>query len=127
MRLSWFFAGMATGIGAAVLFTPVRGSEVRRRVAQTPENLTGAVRKAWESRFGSGGDGQSSEDADFLRLLNSVDREELLGVYGIGPVIADQIIQNRPFRSANELVERKIVPEAGIVRLKNQLTSRRPA
>ena len=36
--------------------------------------------------------------------LNSATRQQLLSVYGIGPVLADRIIQNRPYAAAYDVV-----------------------
>ena len=54
-------------------------------------------------------------------ILNSATRQQLLSVYGIGPVLADRIIQNRPYAAAYEVVEKGIIPESIYVRLRKQL------
>lgn len=54
-------------------------------------------------------------------LLNSATRQQLLSVYGIGPVLADRIIQNRPYKSAYEVVEKGIIPESIFAQLRKQL------
>jgi DNA uptake protein ComE-like DNA-binding protein len=46
-----------------------------------------------------------------LLLLNTASREDLLSVYGIGPVLAEKIIDSRPYASAHDVVERGILPE----------------
>ena len=46
-----------------------------------------------------------------LLLLNTASREDLLSIYGIGPVLADKIIDSRPYTSARDVVDRGIVPE----------------
>lgn len=54
-------------------------------------------------------------------ILNSATRQQLLSVYGIGPVLADRIIQNRPYKAAYEVVEKGIIPESIFVQLRKQL------
>jgi DNA uptake protein ComE-like DNA-binding protein len=46
-----------------------------------------------------------------LLLLNTASREDLLSIYGIGPVLAEKIIDSRPYVSARDVVERGILPE----------------
>jgi DNA uptake protein ComE-like DNA-binding protein len=60
--------------------------------------------------------GQSGE-----QILNSATRQQLLSVYGIGPVLADRIIQNRPYAAAYDVVEKGIIPESIFVQLRKQL------
>lgn len=54
-------------------------------------------------------------------VLNSATRQQLLSVYGIGPVLADRIIQNRPYKTAYDVVEKGIIPESIFVQLRKQL------
>ena len=53
--------------------------------------------------------------------LNTATRQQLLSVYGIGPVLADRIIQNRPYSAAYDVVEKGIIPESIFVQLKKHL------
>ncbi|HEU5336657.1 MAG TPA: helix-hairpin-helix domain-containing protein [Terriglobales bacterium] len=60
-------------------------------------------------------------------ILNSATRQQLLSVYGIGPVLADRIIQNRPYKTAYEVVEKGIIPETIFVQLRKQLLQQHEA
>jgi DNA uptake protein ComE-like DNA-binding protein len=62
-------------------------------------------------------------------VLNSISRDELLAVYGIGPVMADRIIRGRPYRRDREVVERGILSERVFAQLRRQVLGRhqRPA
>lgn len=60
-------------------------------------------------------------------MLNSATRQQLLSVYGIGPVLADRIIQNRPYKTAYEVVEKGIIPETIFVQLRKQLLQQHEA
>ena len=53
--------------------------------------------------------------------LNTATRQHLLSVYGIGPVLADRIIQNRPYAAAYDVVEKGIIPESIFVQLRKHL------
>lgn len=74
-----------------------------------------AVKPETPGRAGSGASGTAEE------MLNSATRQQLLSVYGIGPVLADRIIQNRPYKAAYEVVEKGIIPESIFVQLRKQL------
>ena len=60
-------------------------------------------------------------------VLNSATRQQLLSVYGIGPVLADRILQNRPYAAVYDLVKQGIIPESIFVQLRKQLLDRRGA
>ena len=47
-----------------------------------------------------------------LMMLNTASRDELLAVYGIGPVLADKIIRGRPYTSERDAVERNVIAES---------------
>jgi DNA uptake protein ComE-like DNA-binding protein len=57
-------------------------------------------------------------------VLNSISRDELQAVYGIGPVIADRIIRGRPYRHDREVVERGILSDSVFAQLRRQVLTR---
>jgi competence protein ComEA len=58
--------------------------------------------------------------------LNSATKEELVKLPGITDEIADKIIAARPFKSKNELVDKKLVSQAEYNRVHEHITVKAP-
>src|SRR5256885_336155 len=56
--------------------------------------------------------------------VNSASKEELDALPGIGGVYAQKIIDGRPYRSKNELVQKGVVPASTYDKIKGQITAR---
>ncbi|MDQ2712032.1 MAG: helix-hairpin-helix domain-containing protein [Acidobacteriota bacterium] len=67
---------------------------------------------------------QSPTVPALLGDLNSATEFELEEIPGLGPADAETIIENRPYRSRDELLAKQIVPEDLFEKIKDNLSPR---
>jgi DNA uptake protein ComE-like DNA-binding protein len=135
--MRFFLAGLGTGMALGVLFAPRSGSETREQLrskgeeyadlakeraqevvrgvqkqaerlkqqaADLGENAGSRLKNAVQSAASQAGLGA-------LTKLNTASREELMRINGIGPVLADRMIAQRPFTSTQQVLDRGLLPE----------------
>lgn len=56
--------------------------------------------------------------------INTASEEELRALKGIGDVRAAEIVKNRPYKSKNELVQRKIIPKSLYDQIKDKIIAK---
>jgi len=56
--------------------------------------------------------------------INSASADELTTVAGIGEADAKKIVANRPYKSTDELVQKKVMPKATYDKIKNQIVAK---
>jgi DNA uptake protein ComE-like DNA-binding protein len=144
-----FLTGLGIGVGLGIVFAPNSGEVTRRQIRERftglADELGGQVDKAkgvvqktvaayTESSPGEPGERKQTgspqkkmqerevQTAASGDPVNTISREELMNVDGIGPVLADKIISGRPYSSRQELVQRGIVPQNTFEELERELS-----
>jgi DNA uptake protein ComE-like DNA-binding protein len=119
-----FVTGLGLGFGIGVLIAPDRGETTRGRMRAAAEQALDAGREQLDKVARKAGSlvGQSQ-----ATILNSVSREDLIAVPGIGPVLADRIIKGRPYSSEEELTQKNIIPDSVFRELRRKLLQPRSA
>jgi gas vesicle protein len=127
-----FVVGLGLGAVGGLLFAPKRGEQTRKDIWEQFQGWINTAsdtmdkRKNPQESFGfTKKSSQSSRTEDrkdsAVETLNSATREALIAVHGIGEVLADRIIEGRPYQKAYEVVEKGILPESTFVQLRREL------
>ncbi|MBP2291140.1 ComEA family DNA-binding protein [Azospirillum rugosum] len=69
------------------------------------------------------GTGASTSKSSKVIDINTASKDELMTLPGIGEARSDAIVKNRPYRSKDELVSKKIVPSNVYGEIKDQIAA----
>jgi len=121
-----FLIGLGIGVSCGILLAPDRGERTRTKIRgklnvrngrfrQQGDDLKKTARSQTGQLSGELGEGRQESD-----LINTLSRDDLMSVNGIGPVLADRIIAGRPYSSTRDLVDRRIIAQSTLDELKRQ-------
>jgi DNA uptake protein ComE-like DNA-binding protein len=130
-----FVTGLGFGVIVGLLLAPKRGkltrADVRDRTRRILRSLSDAIGRRTRERESLSGSKKSPSFATApttkgdrehaAEILNTSSRDALMAVHGIGQVLADRIIENRPYQKAHDVVEKGILPESAFVQLRREL------
>jgi competence protein ComEA len=103
-----FMAGMA-GLPDAFAQTPPAKSEAKPAAKDAAKPATDAKK-----------DMGKHDPID----INSASAEELKAIPGIGDAYSKKIIDNRPYKRKDELVQKKVVPQATYDKIKDHIVAK---
>jgi DNA uptake protein ComE-like DNA-binding protein len=129
-----FMAGLGIGVVAGLLVAK-RGELIRADLKQKAKRFVDSLSDVLTKRGDSGKSltsrkkpseslsnaGSPDHEEAAVEVLNTATRDALIAVHGIGQALANRIIENRPYQTAYEVVEKGILAESTFIQLRREL------
>ena len=77
-----------------------------------------------QSASGKGGGNQGGGAAGSQLDINTATKDQLAQLPGIGDVYSQKIIDGRPYKAKNELVQKKVIPQATYNKIKDMIIAK---
>jgi DNA uptake protein ComE-like DNA-binding protein len=118
LRHAWLVAFALPLLAATACTNKENPDEIRRQTAQATETMRRDTKAVVEGV-------KEGMRSDKTLDINSASRQDLLNLPGITLREADRIIAERPFKNANELVARHIIPESEYEKISDRIIAGR--
>jgi competence protein ComEA len=84
-----------------------------------------AGKKGTQGKSGQKSEASTSKKSALIDI-NSATEKELKELPGIGDAYAAKIMAGRPYRAKNQLIQKKIIPQATYEKIKDQIFAKQP-
>ena len=86
--------------------------------------MSGAQAQSTAKKAGAAAQQAATQQKAELIDINSATAEQLKAIPGIGDAYSAKIIQGRPYKAKNELVQKKILPQGVYNKIKDQIIAK---
>jgi DNA uptake protein ComE-like DNA-binding protein len=129
-RRVWILALVLPLVGITACSNKDNPDEIRRQTAEATETMRRDTKAVVEGvkegmRSDKTSDKTIDKTSDKTIDINSASREDLLNLPGMTQREADRIIAERPFKNANELLARHIIPESEYDKIRDRIIAGR--
>jgi DNA uptake protein ComE-like DNA-binding protein len=118
LRNVWLIALAVPLVGITACSNKDNPDEIRRQTAEATETMRRDTRAVVEGV-------KEGMHSDKAVDINTASREDLLSLPGMTDRDADRIIAERPFKSARELVARRVIPQAEYDKISDRIIAGR--